>query len=221
MKLHKRLVDLAIGVPALCASAPLIASLGALVKVTSPGPAFFVHERVGREGKPIRVFKLRTMVNDADKHGAAVTGAGDARVTAVGRLLRRAKLDELPQLWNVVRGDMSLVGPRPEAQRYVDKYRAEWKDVFAVRPGITDPASLAFRDEESLLEGVEDTENAYIEGILPHKIPLALEGVRHSGVAYDLGILARTAVALAARRREEHPAVVASRRAINSMRASL
>jgi lipopolysaccharide/colanic/teichoic acid biosynthesis glycosyltransferase len=189
---RKRLLDLALTLPVLALAAPAIGALAAAVKLSSPGPAFFVQERVGQGGRRFRLFKLRTMTVGADRSGPHVTAAGDARITALGRLLRRTKLDELPQLLNVLRGDMSLVGPRPEAPRYVTPARPEWPGVLAARPGITDLASLTFRDEEALLAGVVDRERAYVEGILPAKLRLALEGVEQSSPRYDLEILART-----------------------------
>jgi lipopolysaccharide/colanic/teichoic acid biosynthesis glycosyltransferase len=210
----KRLFDLAIALPAAIATAPLVAGLAAAVKLSSPGPAFFAQTRVGLRRRPIRVLKLRTMVDGADKKGPAVTAGGDSRITPLGALLRKTKLDELPQLWNVVRGDMSLVGPRPEAPRYVERYRPEWEALFSVRPGITDEASLVFRDEESLLAGVpgEDREQAYIEAVLPAKLALALEGVERDSLLYSAGVLARTALAvLRPARLAEHPALVRAR----------
>jgi lipopolysaccharide/colanic/teichoic acid biosynthesis glycosyltransferase len=186
----KRLVDLAIGVPALCAAAPVIGAMAVLVKLDSKGPAFFVQTRVGRDRQPLRIFKLRTMaVNVA---GPAVTAANDSRITRIGRLLRKTKLDELPQLLNVVKGEMSLVGPRPEAERYVRLYRPEWEPLLRVRPGITDLASLVFRDEEALLAAADDKERAYIEAVMPAKLKVALEGVERSSPLYDAGIVART-----------------------------
>ena len=188
----KRLLDLALALPAVAASAPLVLALAALVRATSPGPAFYVQTRVGRGRRPLRLFKLRSMRVDADRQGPHVTAAGDPRITRVGAFLRRTKLDELPQLWNVIRGDMSLVGPRPEAERYVAQYRPEWLALLAVRPGITDLASLVFRDEEALLAGAHDRERAYVEAVLPAKLKLALEGVARSSWRFDLEILLRT-----------------------------
>ncbi len=186
----KRWVDLAVSVPALCVAAPVIGALAALVKLDSKGPAFFVQTRVGRNRQPLRIFKLRTMT--ANAAGPAVTAAGDSRVTRVGRLLRKTKLDELPQLLNVVKGEMSLVGPRPEAERYVRHYRPEWEPLLEVRPGITDLASLVFRDEEELLAPAHDRERAYVEAVMPAKLEVALEGVRRSSAFYDASIIART-----------------------------
>jgi lipopolysaccharide/colanic/teichoic acid biosynthesis glycosyltransferase len=188
----KRFVDLALALPALVAATPLVAALAAAVKLGSRGPAFYAQRRVGRGGRPLVLYKLRTMHVDADRVGPHVTAAGDPRVTRLGRVLRRSKLDELPQLWHVVRGDMSLVGPRPEAERYVSSYRPEWRHLLDVRPGITDLASLVFRDEETLLARASDRERAYVEVVLPVKLRLALEGVASSSLVYDLGILLRT-----------------------------
>ena len=181
-------------VPALCAAGPLIGALAVLVKLDSPGPAFFVQTRVGRGRSPLRILKLRTMTNAPG--GLGITASGDARITRVGRLLRKTKLDELPQLLNVVKGEMSLVGHRPEAERYVAHYRPEWEPLLQVRPGITDLASLVFRDEEALLAEAHDKERAYIEAVMPAKLKVALEGVERSSPLYDAGILARTAASV-------------------------
>lgn len=186
----KRLLDLAIGVPALCATAPVIGALALLVKLDSPGPAFFVQTRVGHHRQPLRILKLRSMRVDAS--GPAVTSAGDSRITRIGRLLRKTKLDELPQLLNVVKGEMTLVGPRPEAERYVRQYRPEWEPLLEVRPGITDLASLVFRNEEELLALADDKERAYVEAVMPAKLKVALEGVQRSSPLYDAAIVART-----------------------------
>lgn len=207
----KRALDLAVAVPGLIATAPLIGLLAVGVRLTSPGPAFYLQRRVGRWHRPIRVVKLRTMVADADRLGPAVTAARDPRVTPLGAWLRRTKLDELPQLWNVVTGDMSLVGPRPEAERYVAHYRPEWAPLHSVRPGITDPASLAFRDEESLLANAVDRELAYVKAVLPPKLGLSLMGIAQSSRLGDLRIIARTAAAVLRLRKAEHPAVAEAR----------
>jgi len=188
----KRAFDLCAASVGLAAvGAPLVA-LGALVRATSPGPALFAQERVGRGGRRFRIFKLRTMVDGAAARGPSVTAAGDPRVTPLGRLLRRTKLDELPQLWNVLRGDMSFVGPRPEVPRYVARYRPEDRAVLTVRPGITDPASIAFRDEESILARQPDRERAYVEAVLPQKLALNRAYIAHQSFAMDLMIIAKT-----------------------------
>jgi lipopolysaccharide/colanic/teichoic acid biosynthesis glycosyltransferase len=190
----KRVIDVAIGVPALVAAAPLIGALAVLVRLDSPGPAFFAQTRVGRRNRPLRLFKLRTMSTGAA--GPLVTAADDTRITRIGRVLRKTKLDELPQLLNVVKGEMSIVGPRPEAGRYVEQYRPEWLPLLDVRPGLTDLASIVFRDEEALLARARDRERAYVEAVMPAKLAVALEGVRRSSPLYDAGIVVRTVAAV-------------------------
>jgi lipopolysaccharide/colanic/teichoic acid biosynthesis glycosyltransferase len=192
----KRLLDIALAGVGLLVTAPALLVLAVAVKLDSPGPAFFIQTRVGRGRRRIRVPKLRTMIADAARHGPEVTASADSRITRVGALLRRTKLDELPQLWSVLRGDMSLVGPRPEVERYVALYRPEWLDLLEVRPGLTDPASLTFRHEEELLAAANDRERAYIEVIMPLKLELALQGVRQQSVTHDLGVIARTVLAV-------------------------
>ena len=214
----KRTFDLVLGVPALCAAAPVIAGLALAVRATSPGSAYFLHERVGLGGRRFRVYKLRTMLRRESTSGPQVTAHGDRRITPLGRVLRKTKLDELPQLWNVVKGDMSFVGPRPEAPKYVERFRPEWREVLSVRPGITDLASLAFRNEEDLLGGAENAELAYVEAILPHKIPLALEGIRRASFVSDCTVIGRTLLAVLRPDQPEHPAVVAARRAIRALK---
>src|SRR4051794_9134 len=183
----RRTLDVCAATVALLLLSPLLLVLALLVRASSAGPALFVQQRSGRYGRPFRLLKFRTMRSDAS--GMQITVAGDPRVTRVGALLRRTKLDELPQLWNVLRGDMSLVGPRPEVPRYVDCLDAEQRQVLAVRPGITDPASLAFRDESELLSRCENPERAYREDILPHKVALSLDYLARRTVWNDVGVL--------------------------------
>jgi lipopolysaccharide/colanic/teichoic acid biosynthesis glycosyltransferase len=172
------------------------------VRLGSAGPVLYTQERVGKDGKSFDLYKFRSMRSGADRDGALVTGGGDPRVTRVGRLLRATKLDELPQLWNVLRGDMSLVGPRPEVPRYVAHYTPDQRRVLAVRPGITDPATLAFRDEEVLLAGVPPAEREahYVREVMPAKLALNLEYLERCGFWSDLGVIARTVGAVVARR---------------------
>jgi lipopolysaccharide/colanic/teichoic acid biosynthesis glycosyltransferase len=211
----RRILDVALAGAASFVTAPLIALLAAAVKLDSPGPALFVQTRVGRGGKPIRITKLRTMTADAERTGPPVTTASDRRITRVGAVLRRTKLDELPQLWSVVRGDMSLVGPRPEVPRYVARYRPEWQPLLAVRPGITDLASLAFHNEEGLLAGARDREQAYTDVVMPLKLELALTGVARASVLTDVSVLVRTALTLLRLSgTHEHPSVRETRRRI-------
>lgn len=174
---------------------PVFIVLALAVKLTSDGPVLYRARRVGRYGREFRLLKFRSMVVNADKTGPAVTGANDSRVTKVGRFLRRTKLDELPQLWNVVKGDMSLVGPRPESPYYVAYYTDEQRQVLNVRPGITSAASVAYRHEEALLDG-DEWENRYIQEIMPAKLVIDLDYARQPSLRKDFAILWGTAKAL-------------------------
>ena len=211
-------LELALVVPVLVPAALAVGVAALAVKLTSRGPVFYTQRRVGLHQRPLCVRKLRTMYVGADRLGAHVTASGDARVTRVGRILRATKLDELPQLFSVALGDMSLVGPRPEVERYVASYRPAWKRVFEVRPGITDLASIAFRSEEELLALASDKERAYVQAVLPAKLEVALEGVDRSSTWHDLAVLFKTvAVVLAPGRVPEHPAVARARNAISNL----
>jgi lipopolysaccharide/colanic/teichoic acid biosynthesis glycosyltransferase len=194
--MFRRVLDVTLAGAALAASAPLLAVVSAAIRLESPGPVLFRQIRVGRHRRAIETLKLRTMVVDAHRQGLQITAGHDPRVTGVGRFLRKTKLDELPQLWNVIRGDMSVVGPRPEVPKYVESYRPEWEKLFSVRPGLTDLASLAFRDEERMLAHARDHERAYREVIMPLKLGLAMEGVERSSLLHDLGIIVRTMIAI-------------------------
>lgn len=187
----KRLVDVAASICGLVAASPVLVLVAAAVK-TDGGNVFFRQQRVGRHGRPFLIWKFRTMVPDAERSGPQLTVAGDVRITPVGRWLRRTKLDELPQLLNVLAGEMSLVGPRPEVARYVALYTTDQRRVLALVPGITDPASLAYRDEERLLAEATDPERAYVEQIIPDKIRRNLEYAARSTVASDLRVVLRT-----------------------------
>jgi lipopolysaccharide/colanic/teichoic acid biosynthesis glycosyltransferase len=171
---------------------PLLLGVMLLIKLTSPGPAFYLQERVGQDGRIFHIVKFRSMFQDADQCGLLITSAGDARITAVGRVLRFLKIDELPQLWNVLRGEMSLVGPRPEVPRYVESYSAAQQAVLAVRPGITDPASIAYRQEEKLLGCQPDPDRYYREVLLPDKLRMNLEYLEHISFGYDVFLVLRT-----------------------------
>ena len=189
----KRGLDIALSFAALLILAPILLLLAAAVLVASGRPVLFVQERIGVDGRPFRLLKLRTMRKNASM-GLPLTGAGDRRVTIVGRFLRAAKLDELPQLVNVLTGDMSLVGPRPEVPRYVARYTPEQRKVLDARPGLTSPASVLFRDEEALLGSVTDEsrEQFYLETILPRKLVLNLEYIDRASVGYDLLLVLKT-----------------------------
>jgi lipopolysaccharide/colanic/teichoic acid biosynthesis glycosyltransferase len=162
------------------------------IKLTSRGPVFFRQERIGRGFRPFRIYKFRSMVQDGPKRGSLVTFGNDPRITSVGRFLRASKIDELPQLINVLLGDMSLVGPRPEVRKYVEMFHTDFQDVLRVRPGITDPASIKFRHEAEILGRAQDPEREYVEHILPEKIRLAKDYVRNASVWRDFVIMLKT-----------------------------
>jgi lipopolysaccharide/colanic/teichoic acid biosynthesis glycosyltransferase len=163
------------------------------IRLDSPGPVFFRQERVGRHGKVFLIHKFRTMAVDAERRGPQLTIGADARVTRFGRVLRANRLDELPQFLDVLAGDMSLVGPRPDVPRYVDKWPADLRErVLAVRPGITDPASLKFRDEATLLAEAADPEREYMDVILPRKLALAADYADHASLWTDLAVICRS-----------------------------
>ena len=171
----KRLMDIVISGGALAVIWPVLLLVALAIKIDDPGPVFYRQVRVGRGGKTFRIFKFRTMVVDADKKGLAITVGRDNRITRVGAILRKTKLDELAQLINVFVGEMSFVGPRPEVQKYVDMYTPYQRQVLLVRPGITDYASIAYRNENDMLAGAEDPERMYIDVIMPDKIELNMK----------------------------------------------
>lgn len=194
----KRATDFLVSLLGLIALLPLLLVVGLLVRTTTPGPAFFRQERVGRHGRVFRIHKFRTMTADPMRVGRELTVGEDRRITPMGRWLRRYKVDELPQLIDVLYGDMSLVGPRPEVPKYVALYpEREREVVLSVRPGITDPASIEFRDESMLLGRTADPERDYIEHVLPAKLALSVEYVRQRSWFGDFVIIARTLRAIA------------------------
>ena len=193
----KRLFDLLVSSFGLFCLAPLFLVLIALIKLDSPGPAFFRQERVGRGGRLFSIHKFRTMVIDAEQLGAQITVGVDVRVTRIGRWLRKYKLDELPQLLDVWFGHMSLVGPRPEVPRYVAFYPANVRHlVLSVRPGITDRASIEFRDENEILARSFDPHSAYINDVLPIKLSYCLDYVDNASLCGDIAIIFSTFRAL-------------------------
>jgi lipopolysaccharide/colanic/teichoic acid biosynthesis glycosyltransferase len=192
----KRLFDFVLSLVTLILIWPLLAVLGVWIKSDSRGPVFYRGERAGRFGKPFRIWKLRTMIENADKIGGSETPADDRRITRAGVFLRRYKLDELPQFINVLSGEMSLVGPRPEVMEEVSRYTPEEQQLLHVRPGITDWASIKFRHEGEILRGSEDPHRAYHEKIRPEKVRLGLRYVQEGSLLNDLRILCRTFIAL-------------------------
>jgi lipopolysaccharide/colanic/teichoic acid biosynthesis glycosyltransferase len=187
----QRAFDVAASAVGLILLSPLLLLIAAAVRLTSRGPILYRAARIGQHARPFKLYKFRTMVANADRLGPGLTLAGDARITKVGRALRRTKLDELPQLWNVLKGDMSLVGPRPEDPRYVAHYTPAQRAILNVRPGITGPASLAYRDENALLAGPA-WEDEYVGRIMPAKIVLELDYLAKRTLWRDIAIILRT-----------------------------
>lgn len=189
----KRLFDIVGAALALALLLPMLLLVALWIKLDSPGPVFFRQERVGRHGVPFRIHKFRTMVADAPARGLPLTVGADPRITCAGAFLRRTRIDELPQLWDVLRGEMSLVGPRPEVPRYVAHWPADLRaQLLALRPGLTDPASLAHIDEARLLAAAADPEREYIERILPAKLQLSAAYAARATLASDLAVLLQT-----------------------------
>jgi lipopolysaccharide/colanic/teichoic acid biosynthesis glycosyltransferase len=188
----KRLFDITFSSLGLLLCLPLFVVIALLIKLDSRGPVFFKHERVGKGFVPFHVYKFRTMVSDAVQKGPSLTSAHDSRITSAGRLLRKTKLDELPQLWNVLKGEMSFVGPRPEVPKYVTMFNEEYNDILKVKPGITDYASIDFRNEEKVLSNYSDPEEGYIKEVLPAKIALYRKYVSKQGFFTDIRLILLT-----------------------------
>ncbi len=189
-KVMRRVIDIVFAIIFLILALPLLILVAILVKVFSRGPVFFVQERVGLYERLFRLFKFRTMI--LSETGLQITVGDDSRITGIGRILRRLRLDELPQLLNVLRGDMTVVGPRPEVPIYVAKYQPWMRKVLEFKPGLTDPASLEFRDEGGLLETAEDPEQYYIDEIAPSKIRISLDYQHRRNPLTDLIVVFRT-----------------------------
>jgi len=171
---------------------PILALIALWIKLSSRGPLFYTQKRVGKDFKEFDIYKFRSMVVNADSIGPSVTSGDDPRITEVGKFIRRTKIDELPQLLNVLKGDMSLVGPRPEVMKFVAKKRDEYKKVLSVRPGITDNAAIEFRDEETIMNSYEDKEKAYLDIILPQKIKLYYNYIDNISFVNDLKLILQT-----------------------------
>jgi lipopolysaccharide/colanic/teichoic acid biosynthesis glycosyltransferase len=195
-RVPKRAFDIVAASAGLVILAPLLGVLAALVRAHDGGPVWFRQVRVGRGGVPFSIWKFRTMIPDSEGAGPAVTAGGDPRITPIGARLRRWKLDELPQLLNVLAGEMSLVGPRPEVPRFVAAYSAAERPLLDHLPGLTDPAALAYRAEEALLAAAADPERVYIERIMPDKARISLEYAARATVRSDIGVLAGTVASL-------------------------
>jgi lipopolysaccharide/colanic/teichoic acid biosynthesis glycosyltransferase len=188
----KRLFDIVFSFIGILLLQPLFVVVAIMIKVDSTGPVFFRQGRVGKNFRRFMIYKFRTMVVDAERKGLRITSGGDSRVTRVGRMLRKFKIDELPQLFNVLKGDMSLVGPRPEVIKYVEWYKDDYERILSIRPGITDISSMTFRNEESILQGVDDPERYYVHVLLPEKMRLAREYIQNVSFFYDVKLIFKT-----------------------------
>ena len=188
----KRAFDIVVALAGLILLSPLMGFAALLVKCDSRGPILFKQERMGKGFRPFLIYKFRTMSDGATGEGRLITASQDPRITRVGRILRKTKIDELPQLVNVLRGEMSLVGPRPEVPRYVQVFQKEYEEILRVRPGMTDMASLTYRNEEVVLGDSDDPEKEYLSRVLPDKIRLAQHYLEHSSFLFDLSLILKT-----------------------------
>lgn len=188
----KRLFDIVASLIGLILLSPIFLVMAVWIKLDSSGPVFYKQIRVGKDGNDFKLFKFRSMFIDADKKGLLTVGGRDPRVTKSGYFIRKYKLDEFPQLINVLIGDMSLVGPRPEVRRYVDLYSKEQLRVLSIRPGITDLASIRYRNENDLLEKAENPEKYYIDIIMQDKLSINLEYVDKQNLVYDVKLIFKT-----------------------------
>ena len=194
--LAKRIFDIIVASLLVVILSPILLFLSILIKIDSPGPVMFRQVRVTTYGKPFRIFKFRTMVNNADKIGTQVTTKGDSRVTRMGKMLRGCRLDELPQLFNVLKGEMSFVGTRPEVEKYVAHYTDEMKATLLMPAGITSRASIEYKDEERLLESAENADEVYIHQVLPEKMKYNLRAIEKFSFWDDIKTIFATVIAV-------------------------
>jgi len=196
----KRLFDIISSLVGLIFISAIFLVVPVLIKLDSKGPVFFKQWRIGKDGRQFKIYKFRTMVQDADKVGSLITAGNDQRITEIGKLLRRYEIDELPTLINVLKGDMSIVGPRPEVPKYLHHYDRKYREILSVRPGITDLGTLSFRDEAKYLNA-QNYEEIYEKKILPQKLDLYLEYVHNKTFVFDLRIILKT-IALVLKQRK-------------------
>lgn len=194
----KRLFDIVASAGGTAVLLPVYPLVALAIKLDSPGPVFYLQDRAGHHGEIFRIIKFRSMVDGADRHGD-ITGPEDSRITRVGAILRRIKFDEMPSLLNVLKGDMSFVGPRPESPDIVANYTVEQRQVLSVRPGITDPATLRFDNEADLMENNAPADEVYVDQILPTKLSLSLEYIQRRSFWFDLRIIFATLFMIARR----------------------
>ncbi|MEW6001821.1 MAG: sugar transferase [Nitrospirota bacterium] len=188
----KRVFDLVLSVPSLLILSPVFLVSAVLIKLETPGPIVFSHERVSRDGKTFKLYKFRTMVKDASKIGPSITPANDPRITKVGKLLRKFKIDEMLQIINVIKGDMSVIGPRPEIKKYINKFKDDYREILKIKPGMTDYALISFRNEEKILSQFNDIEEGYIKEVLPEKVKLYREYIGEMSFVTDVKIFFKT-----------------------------
>jgi len=204
----KRAFDVMVSALVILIALPLWAAVAVAIKLDSPGPVFYRAQRIGRNGRPFTLYKFRTMITDADTRGPGITRCDDPRITRVGRFLRRMKIDEMPQLLNVLKGEMSIIGPRPEDPRYVAHYTPEQRRVLSVRPGMASPAFIKYRHEEEILAAAGDhLEQIYLTEILPDKLRMDLEYIEQQSLLFDLIVLARAALSLFTSTKTQRPSV--------------
>lgn len=193
----KRCLDIVVSLVGLLLLAPVFALIALLIKFDSPaGSVLFKQTRIGKYFRPFDIYKFRSMTEKRELPGSLITVGADPRITRIGHVIRKLKLDELPQLVNVLKGDMSLVGPRPEVPEFVDLFRRDFEEILRVRPGITDLGSLKYRDEATILAQSEDSRAEYINRILPDKISLAKQYIAHSSLGFDVKLIFRTLCAI-------------------------
>jgi len=188
----KRLFDIFFSALGIIICIPFFIIAAILIKLDSSGPVLFTQERIGKDFKPFKIYKFRTMKKFGEQDGPKITIKGDNRITRIGRLLRKYKIDELPQLFNVLKGDMSFVGPRPEISEYVNLFKTAYGKLLSIRPGITDPASICYSNEEILLSGSDNWEENYRKIVLPEKIKLSLQYVDNHNIITDLRLIVKT-----------------------------
>ena len=194
--LIKRIFDIVVSAIMVIIVSPIMLIISVMIKCDSRGPVFFRQERITQYGRVFRIYKFRTMVNHAERLGTQVTVEGDMRITRIGKLLRKVRFDEIPQLFNILTGDMTFVGTRPEVQKYVDAYTNEMYATLLVPAGLTSKASIEYKDEDKLLEGSKDVDATYIKEVLPQKMRYNLESIRNFGLLSDIITMLSTAVAV-------------------------
>jgi lipopolysaccharide/colanic/teichoic acid biosynthesis glycosyltransferase len=184
----KRVFDLILSIPSIIILSPVFLISAVLIKIETPGPVSFNQERIGREGRPFSLYKFRTMVKNAPSIGPSVTPANDPRITRAGRLLRKFKVDEMLQIFNILKGDMSVIGPRPELRKYVDEFKDDYREILRIKPGMTDYALIAFRNEEEILSKFDNVEEGYVKEIMPEKIKLYRKYLNEMSLRTDIRI---------------------------------